>query len=248
MNEYANIIIPILGTITAFLVWLQRRTEVRLKDKDAQLEHIENKQRLIQNDQIRLQSEAASAAADRLNTQKLIEVIGATNERWQKVMDGISERKHQDEIRLIAVLDKLDTTIDRNSRSVDELADGVSGQLGTVAREIMTFSKDNQATEHYIRSTIETTNRNVDSVLEAVAAIRDRVLPLIDGVERKLETITAQNDVCTEIKQVLEDMKAEFKAILLPSPQPVTQPLPELPLAGTEPQANTEDTENKKSA
>lgn len=226
MNEYTSIIIAALGVISAFLVWLQRRTEVRLREQEAKNEVIENRQRTIQNEQIRAQSEANSAAADRLNTQKLIEVIGATNERWQKVVDAMSARKYEEETHMIAVLDKLDTTIDRNSNSVDELADGVAAQFGMVAKEVLLFSSDNKATEHFIRTTIESTNRNIDSVLEAAVAIRDRIIPLIDNLQGEIPKL----ENCAAMMAILEEIRTIVSAPQ--KVQPVTQPLPELPHAG----------------
>jgi hypothetical protein len=189
------------------------------------LELVENKQITIQNEQLRIQSEAAQSAADRLNTQKLIEVIAASNDRWQRVFDNSSERKHQDETRLIVTLDKLDSTIDHSARITEEMANGLALQIGHVATDVKTFRVDNEKTEAFIRASVDATNRNIDSVLEAAVAVRDRVIPLIDNLEKKL--INLEN--CGEMKTIL----LEIKVLLDTPPRPATADNATLPAPET---------------
>lgn len=193
----------------------------------------------LELERLRQQNEAKQIEATNNNMKNLIDVIAATNDRWQKVVDAISERKHDDETRLIAVLDKLDGSIDRNSQSVDELAGGLAGQLGNVAKQISVLSDDNKQTEAYIRSTIETTNRNIDSVLEAHVAIRDRVIPMIDNLEKRLDKL----DNCADMLAVLEQIKA-----ILSKPTGTTQPIPEIVEPPALPENTEDNTDDKKIA
>lgn len=144
------------------------------------------------------------------------------NTQWQGVYNTASERKHHDEERLMTVLDKLDATIDNNSRVTEDMAHGLALQIGTVAKDIHAFRTDNESTERYIRTAAEATNRNIDSVLEAAVAVRDRVIPMIDGLEKKLDRL----DGCADMKAIL----LEIRTLVVTPPLviPSTQPIPEL--------------------
>lgn len=180
--------------------------------------------------QIREQSAAQQAAADRLNTQKLIEVIASSNDRWQKVIDTKSERQFEGE-RLIASalekldtkLDKLDNTLNLNSRVVEEFSHGVSLQLGNVAGDIKELRKDSEETNKVVRTSFKATNRTVDNTFEAVVAIRDSVIQMINDVKIKVDSLSAPN--CDEFKRMLEIMETKILARLTP-PEPVANNLP----------------------
>jgi hypothetical protein len=160
----------------------------------------------------------------RETSTQAMDSVKVINTQWQNVYNVASERKHQDDERQYNTLDKLNSTIDTNSRVLEELSTGLAIQLGNVVREVGEIRKDNEQTNKVIRATFKATNRNVDQTFEAVVTMRDSMLQLINNVEKKVDSLNNPN--CDDFKQMLETMKIEILARLPVPVQPTTQPIP----------------------
>jgi hypothetical protein len=164
MSEYADIIIPFLGVVSAFLLWMQYRTQVRLRDKDATLENIEN-------NQIKIQSDADQARIRDENTQKLIEGIFRGEERWQKVMDVNSERRLE-EGRLKRESDTLlASSIDRQAAATLELKNVLEIQIGVLGN---VKSKVEDSLHTFVASAAAT-HKAVDSQKEELTLVNKSI-------------------------------------------------------------------------
>lgn len=89
--------------------------EREMRNKEARLETIENKQ-------IRIQSEADAQKAQMEIFKDMIADIPKSRETWQAVIDRMSARRKDESDRLTEVLDKLDVSVDNNTQSILNLS------------------------------------------------------------------------------------------------------------------------------
>ena len=201
--------------------------------------NIELKIRLeaVENTQIKAQSDADTAKAASENTARIIEGWHKSEERWQRNYDANSERQHEVHHLYIEAIERQSAIM----LSVKDAIDAYAGTHGRLTQAVVEtgqsvqttadeMRKDNEQTNKTLRRIFATTNRNVDETLDAVVAIRDRLLPVIDKMEQKLDNLTIPN--CEEIKQEFQIMKLEIKAMLTPIPA-IIIPTPELPTPDT---------------
>lgn len=202
------------------------------------LEVVENAQIRIQNEQIKIKSEAETAASNSLNTQKLIEVIASSNDRWQRVFDVKSERqletdKMQHETnkmfldavnRQTNVVSNLTEMLEIQSEQYGKFAD----KLATTLTTVETLARDSRA------DVTTALGMNVNQQTKTDDTLRT-ILTAVTGIEKSVTGIISQSE--TERNQNLAAIKAQLQAIetsisKLIEPRPTllgdTIPIPEL--------------------
>lgn len=228
MNEFGEFIIGFFGVTTAFFIWLQLRTQAQIKDKEAKIEMLESEQIKIVSEQIKIQAQADT-------TRKRVEIYGEVvaeipkaRETWQGVINRMSEHRLEGDRRiaesqkhLASAIEGLDKTIANDSEQTSVAINNLSHILEIQAQHYQELRSDikklqvdsNQnntlmtESQQSIQKTATKTHQDVSEVLEAVVAIRDRVIPLIEAVEKKMANIDSNKDIMSDIRQTLEDIK-----------------------------------------
>ncbi len=251
LAQFILTLIALSGTPTGiiagmFAVWkiretanaAQEATKAKIKlekeaaDQKARIEVLEIKQ-------IRAQAEASQAAADRLNTQKLIEVIDKSNERWQRVWDTKSERqletdKLQQETnrmfleavnRQSGVMDNVRETFEIQSRHYSVLIDTVNSikpDLTETHKEMLKLAEENRSdiTKALGMNVNQqtTTENTLRTILNAVAGIEKNVSGIISLNEKE------RNQNLAAIKTQLQSIEASISNLITPSPVPLGLP------------------------
>lgn len=219
MSEYADIIIPFLGMITGFLVWMQYRTQVRLKDKDAALETIENKQ-------IKIQSEADNTKAQLDILREMASGTFKSQEQWQSVVNTMSARKHGDDERLAGSLDKLATA----SVNLTEMLEIHSEQLQQLVTTVQDSDKRSQTTLQAMEQIARDNQSSVTTALGLSVSHRaesdtmlQSILKTINDVARDINSIVTRNEdnrlmTLQGINTKLHSIEANIAALIAPRP------------------------------
>lgn len=239
MSEYADVIIPFLGMITAFLAWMQYRTQVRLKDKDAALETIENKQ-------IKIQSEADNTKAQLDILREMANGTFKSQEQWQGVVNTMSERKHEDNERLANSLDRLSAA----STNLTEMIEIHSEQLQHLVTTVQDSDKRSQTTLQVMEQLARDNQSSVTTALGLSVTHRaetettlQTILRTIHDVAREVNSIVTRNEdnrlmTLQGINTKLHSIEANITALITPRPAVLSDTIP-LPT----PETWNEDTE-----
>jgi hypothetical protein len=222
----------VLALATAFLVWLQLRTQSRMKtqdivlrDKDAELQRIQAKSNAemerLESQQIKIQSEAEQGRAMNANMEKLINGIFAANQQWQQVVNTQSERRHEDSERLASALDKVSTS---NSDLADvlEIQAGQLGNLVTVVQDVGKLATDklaameglaqNNRTDITSALGISVTYQNkIDQIYDMTQTATNRVQQLATHLEKRVGDMTHTGG--TEKRQIIEYLETLKKEV-----------------------------------
>lgn len=251
------------GILSVVMSYLKSVNDGRHKER---LEVVENNQIKIQNEQIKIQSEAAQAAAHSLNTQKLIEVIAASNDRFQKVIDAKSERqleadKLQHETnkmfldavnRQTFVVSNLTEMLEIQSEQLGNLVKTVDGVDTSVKANLQTMeqlARDNRSditTALGLSVTHRTESENALRVIQqSIHGIAKDVRDIISANEDlNKQTLLAINAKLQSLENNVSTLiapRTTLPADALPQPGTLTQPIETDPNtnAGTVPAEET---------
>lgn len=242
MNENSQIIIPLLGVITAFLAWLQLRTQSRIKDKDAKLETIENTQIKIQAEADKMRSETEQRKSELNLLRETVANAFKSDERWQQTTTANNDK-------IVAVIERLDTTLDRTSqRTIDSLA-ATTGMMEIVSTQLGNNNEFSKRAEEASLQTLKIVTEKTAHIQQEITELKRELIDIRETQDSHITSAgtrhTENNIKFARITETLGTMESELAGIrALLQPLPPTPPANEIPLNQPE---NTE-TENKKSA
>lgn len=207
MTEYSDVIIQALGIILAFVVWLQRRTNVQLQALKSQQMNIQS-----ENDQNKAQLEIVRETMT--NSFK-------NDERWQTVVSGITDK-------VTTAIERLDTTIDKTSERTANATDNAASMLEVVSQQLGNVNTSVQRTEAQSLQTLQVVTAQTQVTQSSVDSIKTTITQSFELVENALKTlqkrfddmleiqtahVEAQSERHTEQIQKGEDMRRELKAV-----------------------------------
>lgn len=199
MSQYADVIVTALGAITAFLVWLQLRTQTTLRDKDAKLKTIENKQSIQQ-------AEADQQKAQLEIVRELAAGAFKSQETWQSVVNTMSERRRES-----------DTEI---SRALKENAQAVSNLSSVLEIQVTTYSNFKTVVEDSLRAFVlsaDATYKSVDSQKEELTLVQQAIKTLTtridDMIDLEEKHILSQDERHNSLKTDNQGQKTELVSI-----------------------------------
>jgi hypothetical protein len=175
----------------------------------------------LELERLRAQNEAKHAEAVNLNMHKLIEVIAASNERWQKVIDVKSERQLEVD-RLQHETNKMFIeSVERNTKTVAN----ISEMLEIQSEHLGGFGRVMQHLESKLDTTLQTVENNtrdnrsdlttalgmgVNYRTESDNMLRS-ILHAVDGVRIDVQSIISQNE--QQKTQALLSVEAKIASI-----------------------------------
>lgn len=211
---------------------------------------IELKMRIepLELERLRAQNEAKHTEAVNTNMQKLIEVIAASNERWQKVIDTKSERQleadrlQHETNKLFADAMKDNTGAIRNLTEMIEIQsehyqvfsdkiDGMESGLKTTLQTVESLARDNRTdltTALGLSVTSRTENENT------LRTIKETIHGVVRDITRVIEQDKKeQAATLLSIKEQLQSLETKL------TPQSPTQPIPTVTDGNSEPNTDS---------
>jgi hypothetical protein len=224
-----------------------RRANKELAEQKVRLESLEIKS-------IKAKAEAEQITADKHNTQKLIEVIAASNDRFQKVIDVKSERQlesdkmqHETNKMFLDAVNRQTSAVVNLSELIEIQSEHYTGfvdKLDNTLKTVETFARDNRAdmtTALGLSVTHRAENENtLRSIQQTIHSIATDVRDIITKNENQ------QTQTLVAINAKLQSLESSVSTLIAPRPTLLndTMPLPDLPQAvDTQPETWNEDTE-----
>jgi hypothetical protein len=194
----------------------------------------------LELERLRAQNEAKHAEAVNLNMHKLIEVIAASNERWQKVIDVKSERQLEVD-RLQHETNKMFIeSVERNTKTVaniSEMLEIQSEHLGGFGRVMQHFENKLDTTLQTVENNTRDNRSDLTTALGMGVNYRTEsdnmlrsILHAVDGVRIDVQSIISQNE--QQKTQALLSVEAKIASIeqginALINPRPALLGVPE---------------------
>jgi hypothetical protein len=175
----------------------------------------------LELERLRAQNEAKHAEAVNLNMHKLIEVIAASNERWQKVIDVKSERQLEVD-RLQHETNKMFIeSVERNTKTVaniSEMLEIQSEHLGGFGRVMQHFENKLDTTLQTVENNTRDNRSDLTTALGMGVNYRTEsdnmlrsILHAVDGVRIDVQSIISQNE--QQKTQALLSVEAKIASI-----------------------------------
>jgi hypothetical protein len=175
----------------------------------------------LELERLRAQNEAKHAEAVNLNMHKLIEVIAASNERWQKVIDVKSERQLEVD-RLQHETNKMFIeSVKRNTETVaniSEMLEIQSEHLGGFGRVMQHFENKLETTLQTVESTTRDNRSDLTTALGMNVNQRNEnentlrsILQSVESLRTDVKYILNQSE--TQRNQTLAGVDAKFNLI-----------------------------------
>jgi hypothetical protein len=175
----------------------------------------------LELERLRAQNEAKHAEAVNLNMHKLIEVIAASNERWQKVIDVKSERQLEVD-RLQHETNKMFIeSVERNTKTVaniSEMLEIQSEHLGGFGRVMQHFESKLDTTLQTVENNTRDNRSDLTTALGMGVNYRTEsdnmlrsILHAVDGVRIDVQSIISQNE--QQKTQALLSVEAKIASI-----------------------------------
>lgn len=194
----------------------------------------------LELERLRAQTEAKQAEAASENMQRLIEVVAAGNERWQRVYDVKSERQLEAD-RLQHETNKMFIeSVERNTKTVaniSEMLEIQSEHLGGFGRVMQHFENKLDTTLQTVENNTRDNRSDLTTALgmgvnyrtESDTMLRS-ILQAVDGVRIDVKSIISQNE--NQKTQALLSIEAKIASIerginALINPRPALLGVPE---------------------